>query len=187
MKPLTVDILVKCGADRQAAARYVDVLTELLPYYRVDTLLRLSHFLGQILAESNRLKAVREYASGAAYEGRKDLGNTQPGDGVRFAGRGLIQTTGRVNYTAFARKFGIDCVNHPELLEEPRWAVASALWYWGTRSLNTYSDRDDIYSISCLINLGHVPRPKSKRKVPNGYDMRQLYVKQSKAALAKLF
>jgi len=78
----------------------------------------------------------KEIASGAAYEYRKDLGNIYPGDGVKFKGRGLIQITGRSNYTAAAKALGIDCINHPELLEQPEWAVKSACWWWENKGLN---------------------------------------------------
>lgn len=60
-------------------------------------------------------KPIREYASGAAYESRLDLGNTQTGDGVRFAGRGLIQITGRFNYNLYGQKLGLDLVGNPDL------------------------------------------------------------------------
>lgn len=173
---LTVDILAACGADRTAAAKYVAQMNELLPYYRINTLLRVANFLGQILHESNRLKAVEEYASGEAYEGRKDLGNTQPGDGKRFKGRGLVQLTGRANYTAFARKFGIDCINKPELLTQPRWALATALWYWDTRNLNLIADKDDLKRITRIINGGY-----------NGLSDRTALTARCKAALQAVF
>src|SRR5690349_23587399 len=64
----------------------------------IDTPLRLCHFMAQLAHESAHFSVTREFASGAAYEGRKDLGNTLPGDGRRYRGRGLIQTTGRRNY-----------------------------------------------------------------------------------------
>lgn len=185
MKPITLDILVACGADRKSAAPYVDLLNELLPYYKINTHLRLSHFLGQILHECAGFKYVVEGASGAAYEGRADLGNIYPGDGVKYKGRGCMQTTGRTNYTAFSRKFGIDCVNHPELLEEPKWALAAGLYYWGTRGLNSYADKDALLQISQIINIGSVPR--NKDRLPNGWADRQIKVMKSKRALLPLF
>lgn len=69
------------------------------------------------------------------YEGRKDLGNTQPGDGIRFKGRGLIQITGRANYKQISDATGIDFYNHPDWLELPQWATMSACWWWQNRGL----------------------------------------------------
>jgi predicted chitinase len=65
--------------------------------------------------ESDRFRTMEEYASGAAYEGRADLGNTQSGDGRRFKGRGFVQITGRRNYTDWAKRLGIDLVGNPAL------------------------------------------------------------------------
>jgi putative chitinase len=184
---LTVDILVQCGAHRASSAKYVDTINELFPFYSVDTHLRVSHILAQLLHESNGFRAVLEYADGKTYEGRISLGNTQPGDGPRFRGRGLLQITGRANYTAFARKYKIDCINHPELLEQPRWAVAGALWYWQGRNLNYYSDLDDVLAVSQIINQGSIPRAGFKRKAPNGFADRVAKLAKCKAALAPLF
>ncbi len=82
------------------------------------------------------MKYVKELASGSDYEGRKNLGNTQPGDGVRFKGIGLIQITGRANYEKASKALGQDFINHPELLEQPEWAVKSACWWWSNAGLN---------------------------------------------------
>lgn len=128
---------------------------------------RLAHFIAQIAHESDRFKTTTEYASGAAYEGRGDLGNTQSGDGKRFKGRGLIQCTGRYNYTKFndwvRREFAHlnppNFVTNPEKLSDFPWAMLSAVWYWQVgnptrKSLNVYADRNDIEMITRRINGG---------------------------------
>ena len=136
------------------AAVYAPILTTEMQLHDVSTPLRICHFLAQILHESGCLNYVEEIASGKAYEGRKDLGNTMPGDGVRFKGRGLIQITGRANYASISKAFNIDCVNHPELLEQPDNAVKSAIWFWNSRNLNRYADADDLFTITRRINGG---------------------------------
>ena len=74
---------------------------------------------------------------GSAYEGRVDLGNTQPGDGKRYKGRGLIQLTGRANYTQYGKDSGVDCVAKPDLVaSDPFVAVDVACWYWDKRRIN---------------------------------------------------
>jgi putative chitinase len=121
----------------------------------MNTPLRQAHFLAQVGHESEQLRYTEELASGAAYEGRKDLGNTQPGDGVRFKGRGLIQLTGRANYAAFAQACGQDVVASPELVAEtPALAVDAAVWFWGEHGLNALADKDDVVGITKRVNGG---------------------------------
>lgn len=122
--------------------------------FDIITLARQASFIAQVGHESGQLRYVREIASGAAYEGRKDLGNTQPGDGVRFRGRGLIQVTGRSNYTAAMMALDIDCVEHPELLELPVNACRSAGWFWKTHGLNELADAGDQVKVTKRINGG---------------------------------
>lgn len=101
--------------------------------YLLERPLRRAHFWGQIAQESDQLQTVREYATGAAYEGRADLGNTQPGDGVRFRGRGLIQLTGRVHYKRYETYRGRNYTTDPNnlLLETDAYAACDAsTFYW---------------------------------------------------------
>ncbi|BAO30397.1 glycoside hydrolase family 19 protein [Sulfuritalea hydrogenivorans] len=115
------------------------------PLYEIDTPQEYCHFLAQACHETDHFKTLREYASGRAYEGRADLGNTQAGDGVRFKGRGIFQTTGRANYLQLGIKKGRRdlFINNPELLEQPEFAVWSACEFWQTRGLNDVANHAD--------------------------------------------
>lgn len=115
-------------------------------------------FLSQIAVETGNLKWLEELASGAAYNDRKDLGNTQPGDGPRFKGRGLIQLTGRANYEKFAKAVNRpDIMQNPELVsKDPTLAVQSAIYYWNSRKgLREAAQRGDIKRVSKLVNGGY--------------------------------
>lgn len=91
-------------------------------------------FMAQVGHESGEGRYMEEIASGAAYEGRSDLGNTQPGDGKRFKGRGYIQITGRANYKKYGPMIGVaDAVKNPQKLAEPQNAAKVALAYWKDR------------------------------------------------------
>ena len=123
----------------------------------IDRPLRQAHFLAQIAHESAELRYSEEIASGSAYEGRVDLGNTQPGDGVRFKGRGLIQLTGRANYTKYgkARNRDFTTGDHPKLIaSDPVLAVDVASWFWTQHGLNALADKDDVTAVTQVINGG---------------------------------
>lgn len=122
--------------------------------YLVNTPLRMSAFLAQIGHESGQLNYTEEIASGAAYEGRQNLGNLHPGDGRKYKGRGLIQLTGEDNYSKISRDFGIDFVMFPAKLSEPEWAVRSAYWFWSKKNLNLFADISDFQKITRIINGG---------------------------------
>lgn len=140
-------------------SRTATFLPDLMRQFDITTPLRIAHFLAQIGHESDGFHTTEEYASGAAYEGREDLGNVKPGDGIRYKGRGEIQVTGRANHRKFTlwMRGDASCPDfeaEPECLEEFPWAVWSAVWYWSTRRLNAAADRDDLLSITRSINGG---------------------------------
>lgn len=141
------------------AQKWADALTSAMAGGQINTRLRIAAFLAQIGHESGSLVYSKELGGPsyfAKYDGRKDLGNTQQGDGARFCGRGLIQITGRANYgRASQALFGDDrLLKNPELLEQPEWAAKSAVWYWSTRNLNALADQDRFTDITRAINGG---------------------------------
>jgi putative chitinase len=108
------------------------------------------------LAKANDCVAKGKQAiAEAMYGKRADLGNTMDGDGGKFFGRGVIQLTGRANYTAFATAIGRpDLVEHPELVATPEFACLSAGWFWDTRKLNSSADTSDYTTMTKRINGG---------------------------------
>ena len=123
----------------------------------VNTPLRQAHFLAQVGHESGELRHRQELGTGQAYEGRAALGNTTPGDGPRYKGRGLIQLTGRANYAAYGRSLGREqeLLASPELLAtDDRLCADVAGWFWETRQLNALADADDLARITRRVNGG---------------------------------
>lgn len=111
-------------------------------------------FVAQLAHESAGFQYMEEIASGAAYEGRADLGNTEPGDGVRYKGRGYIQVTGRYNYAQAGEALGLDLVNNPDLAAQPENAARIAAWYWTSRNINEAANSGDFVQATRLINGG---------------------------------
>lgn len=138
-------------------------------YGILDNGLRLAHFMAQVAHESDTFKAMEEYASGAAYEGRRDLGNTQPGDGKRFKGRGPIQITGRANYRYYGEKAGLAFEEHPEMVAYPSVGLFAGCLYWDRNNLNALADQDDVETITRRINGGL-----------NGFDHRKALLAKAK-------
>lgn len=141
------------------AQKWADALTAAMAGAQINTRLRIAAFLAQIGHESGSLVYSKELGGPsyfAKYDGRKDLGNVQEGDGARFAGRGLIQVTGRDNYAkASMALFGdYRLLKKPDLLEVPDWAAKSAAWYWATHNLNALADADRFTDLTKKINGG---------------------------------
>ncbi len=123
----------------------------------ITTRLRLCHFLAQAAHESDGFQTLEEYggpAYFARYDGRRDLGNTQAGDGARYHGRGLFQLTGRANYRRYGALIGTDLEGSPERAKEPAVSLAIAFAYWRDRGCNAAADADDVVAVTKLINGG---------------------------------
>lgn len=180
------EIFKKIPVSQENIDKYCQYIQRIMPVYGIDTPLRQRHFIAQILHESANLTAVRENLNYSAealvrvfpkyfnvalaaqyarrpekianrvYANRLGNGDESSGDGYRYIGRGLIQTTGKTNYTATSQHiFGDNrLLKQPELLEEPNNAVASACYYWKSNNLNNFADKDDIVSITKRINGG---------------------------------
>ena len=131
----------------------------------------LAAFLGQCAHESAKFTTTKEFSDGSKYEGRKDLGNVNPGDGPRYKGRGFIQITGRANYTQASKDLGIDLVNHPELAERPDVATKVSLWYWKTRVQPKISNFNNTKAVTKKVNGGL-----------RGLDKREKYTQSFKLA-----
>lgn len=154
------------------AETFLDPLNQAMQEFDITGPARQAAFLAQIAHESGSLKYVKELASGEAYEGRADLGNTEQGDGVRFRGRGLIQVTGRANYRDCGAALSLDTLADPELLEIPANAARSAGWFWRSRGLNELADKGDFKLITKRINGGY-----------NGYQDRLSYYERAQRVL----
>jgi putative chitinase len=133
---------------------FIEPLNRTMDEFEINTPERQASFISQIGHESEQLRYTEELASGRAYEGRADLGNHNPGDGVKYKGRGLIQVTGKDNYICLMMDLGIDCVEHPEIVAEVENACRSAGWFWKTHRLNELADAGDQIAVTKRINGG---------------------------------
>lgn len=123
------------------------------------------------LAEARAYARKPQAIFNRTYGGRADLGNTKPGDGYKFRGRGVFQMTGRGSYADFGRRLGLDLINHPELAAIPEHSIKAAVLYWDDKGLNAWADRDDLLAVSRGINGGN-----AKRNIqPNGMEHRRAW------------
>ena len=154
------------GITRERADYWDDWLNEAMHLYQINTNPRIAAFLAQVGHESARLRYTSEIWGPTPvqrrYEGRKDLGNIYKGDGSRFRGHGLIQTTGRYNHRAVTQRLrakfptlGVpDFEAEPQKLTLPRWAALSAADYWDMKGLNALADAGKFETITRKINGG---------------------------------
>jgi len=134
---------------------YCGLLNSAMQEFQIVTPEREAAFLAQLAHESGQLRYWKELASGEAYEGRLDLGNTEPGDGVRYKGRGPIQITGRANYRTCGTALNLPLITSPELLEMPENGFRSAAWFWHWKGLNQLADVNNFKLITRKINGGY--------------------------------
>ena len=154
---------------------YFEPLKAGMTKYGITSGLQAAHFIAQLGHESMSFLYCEEIASGSAYEGRSDLGNTEPGDGRRFKGRGLIQLTGRANYAAYSKYTGVDYLAQPERLSsDPVVAVDVSCWFWNDRGVDKLAERDDVKAVTRRINGGY-----------NGLDDRMHNLHRAKAMLGR--
>jgi putative chitinase len=185
------------------AATFAPVLNAAMAAYQITTPARIAAFIAQVGHESGQLTRFTENLNYSAEALRKTwpvrfdadlavkyarqperiatvvygsrMGNSNPGDGWKYRGRGLIQVTGKSNYAKCGEALGVDLIARPELLEQPQYAAMSAAWFWGANGLNALADVGDISNIGSVINTGQ------RGNVPNGADDRlALYAKALK-------
>lgn len=144
--------------------------------YGITTPLRIAHWIAQTCHESGNYRWMQEIwgptAAQRKYEGRADLGNVKPGDGKRYAGRGILQLTGRANYRTVGQRLGIDLEGNPELAADPAISVLIACDYWQSRNINPIADADDITRVTKKVNGG-----------TNGIEDRMLRLRRAKDVL----
>ena len=164
-------IMPNCPAAKRAD--YLPFIQQAMEEFEITSYLRETTFLAQLAHESAELRYMEEIASGAAYEGRKDLGNTQPGDGKRYKGRGPIQLTGRANYTKYGGLLGLDLVNDPTIAATKEVGFRIAGEYWQLNGLNELADQQQFKAITKRINGGY-----------NGLDDRIKYYGRAKKVMS---
>ena len=172
MIPVTLEQLTKImPAGKSRLPKFVDPLNSAMVEFSINTPARVAAFLAQLAHESGQFRYMAEIASGVAYEGRADLGNTKPGDGRKFKGHGPIQITGRKNHRDCSLVLYGDerLLDVPELLEQPDPGCRAAGWFWKTRGLNMLADHisgpsdfDTFDKITKRINGGYGGRDERR-------------------------
>lgn len=160
---------------------FIGALNPALAEFEISTPARVAAFLAQIAHESGELKYWEETwgptAAQKRYEGRRDLGNTRPGDGYRYRGRGPIQITGRANYRKYGDLLGLPLVAEPDLASKPEHGFRIAACFWKSKGLNERADVGTDEAFKAIT-----------RKINGGYThhiLRVMYWERAKKVLAE--
>jgi len=183
LKAIAPNIAKNIKANKAFAGVSLDGIVVLMNRYAAEfgicTAKRWAHFLAQVMHESAEMKYTTELGTKEHFmnaygtgELAKRLGNKSKADGYNYRGRGLIQITGRYNYTQYKEYCGFDVLTNPDLLAKPLGAIRSAMWYWLNHGLNDLADKDDVLSITKRINGG-----------TNGLESRKKYLQRAKKTL----
>jgi putative chitinase len=181
---IKVENLTEIGVRQSDANAYIAAINDTLAKYQINTTLRISHFLSQVLHETGMLRTMRENLNYSAegllrifptrfnaatakeyerkpiniankvYANRYGNGDEKSGDGFKFSGKGAIQITFKSNYESISKDTGIDYVNNPKLLEKAPDCITSAGWFWNKNKCNALADKDDIIAVTKKINGG---------------------------------
>ena len=159
---MNAETLAQCWlAPLSRAAIWAKPMSDAMMEFNITTPARQAAFLAQTGHESGGGRYTKELwgptPAQVRYEGRADLGNTEPGDGSKYRGRGFLQITGRANYADAGKALHLDLIGHPEILEEPDMCALSAAWWWYVHGLNERADdvsRDSFIRITRIINGG---------------------------------
>ena len=168
------------GSRLSLAAIYCKPMNDAMAEFGIDTPVRQAAFLAQVGHESGNLRFTTELwgptPQQRKYEPPSDLarklGNTQPGDGPRYRGHGLIQITGRENHRRCGIALGVDAEGEPKRLAEAVNACRSAAWFWRDKKLNALADSASFLTLTKRINGG-----------TNGLEARQELWAAAKTAL----
>ena len=182
--PITTQQLLQILPNAGQVARFfVPVLNTAMSRYQIIGAERIAAFIAQVGHESGHMTRLVENLNYGAEALRKNwpsrfdvelasavarkpeqianiaygnrMGNTAPGDGWKYRGRGLVQITGKNNYQACGEALGLDLIAQPELLEKPQYGCMSAAWFWASNGLNTLADAGKFDAITQRINGGH--------------------------------
>jgi putative chitinase len=204
---ITVEHLLKMGVSQLNADKYASFLNQACAKFKINTNARICAFISQICEESGNLSSVNENLgyttknmmtvwpsrfptaeSTMQFVGHPDLlanavygnrlGNSEPGDGYKYRGRGFIQLTFKGNYQASSKGLGVDLVSNPDLVSTPQYAALTAAEYWARNGCNEMADPDNLDAVV-----------KVTKKINGGYinlDTRKAYWNKAKLVFADL-